>query len=200
MVVIGRNFLGTQDLLAAGIGACGENVLVHETSELVGAENIQIGDNVRIDPFCILAAANGTISLGSYIHIGASSFLAGGAGIEMADFSGLSQGVRIYSTTDDYLGGGLTNPTISPSYLNQIKGKVSIGKHVVIGSGAVVLPATQIHEGSSVGALSLVTKSLAPWGVYAGVPARLVKARRRDIIEALESKLLRETTELRNRV
>ncbi len=39
--------------------------------------------------------------------------LSAGDGIVMEDFSGLSQGVRIYSRTDDYSGKFLTNPHCS---------------------------------------------------------------------------------------
>ena len=52
----------------------------------------------------------------------------------------------------------------SKNYLNVTKKSISIGKHVVIGSGSVVLPGVSIAEGSTVGALSLITKSLGSWG------------------------------------
>ena len=87
-------------------------------------------------------------------------------------FSGLSQSVRIYSSSDDYSGKSLTNPTVPKKYLNVKIKPVVIGRHVVIGSGSVVLPGANIGNGSSVGALSLVTKSLEEWGIYLGTPAK----------------------------
>lgn len=128
------------------------------------------------------------------MHIGSQCFLAGGGGIELNDFCGLSQGVRIYSVTDDYIGGSLTNPTVPSEYLNTSARKVVLGKHVIVGSGSVILPGAVIAAGASVGALSLVKESLGAWGIYAGVPARWIKDRRRDIIEAYEAQLMQQAS------
>jgi galactoside O-acetyltransferase len=53
----------------------------------------------------------------------------------------------------------------------------------------VILPKLSIGEGSCVGALSLVKKSLDPWGVYFGCPAKRLKDRSRRLLE-LESELM----------
>ena len=42
----------------------------------------------------------------------------------------------------------------------------------------MVLPGVKISNGSSVGALSLVNKSLEDWGVYLGAPAKRIKTRK----------------------
>lgn len=60
-----------------------------------------------------------------------------------------------------------------------------------IGSGSVFLPQVIIGEGSSVGALSLVNKSLDDWGVYFGSPAKKLKRRSKDLLK-LEEKLRNE--------
>ena len=133
----------------------------------------------------------GWLDVGSFVHIGGYCLLSAGNGIRMDDFSGLSQGVRIYSKTDDYSGKYLTNPTIPEKYTKVTRGTVTLGRHVIIGSGTVILPKVSIGEGSSVGALSLVTKSLDPWGVYFGCPARLLKARSKKMLE-LEVELRQE--------
>jgi galactoside O-acetyltransferase len=46
----------------------------------------------------------------------------------------------------------------------------------------VLLPGTTLLEGTAVGALTLVNRSIGPWGIYSGVPAKLVKARSREIL------------------
>ena len=38
------------------------------------------------------------------------------------------------------------------------------------------------------GSMSLINRSTEPWGVYAGIPARRLKERKRDLLE-LEKKL-----------
>jgi galactoside O-acetyltransferase len=178
------------DLKDAGFKVIGENVQIAKNCTIVGIENITLGDNVRIDSYSsILAAGDGWVSIGSFVHIAAYCLLAAGDGIQMDDFSGLSQGVRIYSRTDDYSGRHLTNPTVPRKYTGLTRGAVTLGRHVIIGSGTVILPKLSIGEGSCVGALSLVKKSLDPWGVYFGCPAKRLKDRSRRLLE-LESELM----------
>lgn len=52
---------------------------------------------------------------------------------------------------------------------------VVIGKAVHIGCGAVILPGVEIGDGAVVGANSVVTRSVPPYTVVAGVPAKPIK-------------------------
>jgi acetyltransferase-like isoleucine patch superfamily enzyme len=131
----------------------------------------------------VLSASSGYIRIGSHVHIGGMCFLAGGGGIDMEDFTGLSQGVRVYSASDDYSGAALTNPTVPRRHLNAKVAPVRLSKHVIAGSGMVILPGCTIGERSSLGAMSLVTKHLAPWGVYFGSPAKRLKRRSRNLLK-----------------
>lgn len=185
-------YFSEHDLKDAGFKKIGRNVQIAKNCTIIGLQNISIGDNVRIDGYCsIIAAGEGSLDVGSFIHIGGYCLLSAGDGIRMEDFSGLSQGVKIYSRTDDYTGNCLTNPTVPEKYTGITRGTVALGRHVVIGSGSVILPNVCVGEGSSVGALSLVTKSLEPWGVFFGCPAKKLKNRSKRLLE-LESELVRE--------
>lgn len=184
-------YLREKELREIGFKSVGKNVRVAKNCTIVGMDEIEIGDNVRIDPYCCLIASDGWIRIGSHIHIAAYCFLSAGDGIEMDDFSGISQGVKIYSRTDDYTGMALTNPTLPRKYTNILGGTVSLSRHVIVGSGSVILPAVTIGEGSSVGALSLVTKTLDPWGVYSGIPAKRIKERSKQMLE-FENMFLQE--------
>ncbi len=160
MKILGGRYLDERELGERGIKSVGEKVMVHETAILVDLDNIELGSNLRIGAFCILSAAGGHIRIGDHMHIAAHRDLFGARGIDMADFSGLSQTAKIYSAGDDYSGAGLTNPTVPREYVRTIGGAVRLGRHVIIGSGTVILPGVEIGDGVSVGALSLVTKSL----------------------------------------
>jgi galactoside O-acetyltransferase len=102
----------------------------------------------------------------------------------------LSQRVSIYSATDDYTGTALTNPTVPREYLNVRTAPVHLGRHVIVGSGSVILPGVWIGEGAAVGALSLVHRDLPEWGIYAGTPARRLRDRSKAMLAA-EATLLR---------
>lgn len=184
-------YLYETELRAAGFDSVGDNVAIAKNCTVIGMQNITIGSNVRIDGYCTIVAADGSITIGSNIHIGAYCLLSGGDNIEMRDFSGLSQGVKIYSRSDDYSGEYLTNPTVPSKYVGGARGRVTLGRHVIIGSSSVILPDVTIGDGSAVGALSLVTRDLECWGIYSGRPAKKIKDRSQRLL-SLEAEYLAE--------
>lgn len=192
VTVLNGEYFTDSELKTLPFRAIGVNIRVARNSTIVGIENIEIADNVRIDSYCTLVAADGGyLRLGSFIHIGGYCYLGGSAGIVLQDFSNLSQGVRIYSQSDDYTGKYMTNPTIPAKYTGCKRGQVTLHRHVIIGSGSVILPAVTIGEGSAVGALSVVAKSLDPWGIYAGCPVRRLRPRSQRLLE-LEKQMTAE--------
>ena len=54
---------------------------------------------------------------------------------------------------------------------------VTIGDDVWIGANAIVLPGVDVGEGAVIGAGSVVTKSIPPFAVAAGVPAEVIRRR-----------------------
>lgn len=184
-----NSFYSAKELKELGFKSFGENVLLSKKASFYGESEISFGSNIRIDDFCILS---GKISLGNYVHIGAGSFLFGGRrGITMEDYSGCSQNVCIYATSDDYSGKSLTNPTIPDKYRNLNEGPVTIEKYVIIGAGSVLLPSVIVREGSAIGALSLVDKSTEKWKIYFGSPAIPINNRNKKILE-LEKEFLED--------
>ncbi|WP_173391151.1 acyltransferase [Pararhodospirillum photometricum] len=184
-----QGYFESEDLMAFGFKKIGKNVKIAKNSTIIGLNNIEIGSNVRIDGNVVISSYSGYISIGNYIHIGSGCYIGCSGGVTLSDFSGLSQDVKIYSSSDDYSGKSLTNPTVPHNYLNVKVAHVFLGKHVIIGSGSVILPGVSIEDGSSVGALSLVSKSLEGWGVYAGAPAKKIKKRSDDLLR-LEEQLM----------
>nr|AXL04962.1 dTDP-4-amino-46-dideoxy-D-glucose acyltransferase [Aeromonas hydrophila] len=184
-------FLTEEQLAAMGFSYLGNNVLISDKASIYGAGRIRIGSNVRIDDFCVLSAGVGGIEIGNYVHIAVFSLLIGAGKIKISDFAGVSSRVSIYSSNDDYSGKYLTNPTVPTEYTNVTHADVTLGEHVIVGSGSVVLPGITLHEGVAVGALSLVTKDCDAFGVYLGSPAKKIKNRMRDLL-ALEMCLTSE--------
>lgn len=182
-------YFHSDELHQLGFRHIGRDVRIAKNATIIGLEHIAIGDHVRIDGHTTIAAHAGALTIGNRVHIGGGCFLGCAGGVTLEDFSGLSQGVRIYSGSDDYSGAALTNPTVPDAYLNVRLAPVVLGRHVIIGSGSVILPGVHLHEGVAVGALSLVTASLDAWGIYAGTPARRIKNRSSKLLD-LERDLL----------
>lgn len=175
--------LSRKQIEEMGFSHVGENVRLSDKASYYNCKNIVIGDHVRIDDFCVLSAGVGGIEIGSYIHIAVYSSLIGAGKIELRDFSNISSKVAIYSSNDDYSGTSMTNPMVPDEYTNVSHADVIIGRHVIVGSGSVVLPGVTLDTGVAVGALSLVTRNCEAFGIYSGVPAKRIKERKRDLLE-----------------
>lgn len=159
----------------------GINVKLSNKASFYNCQNISIGNNVRIDDFCVLSAGLGGIEIGDYIHVAVYSSLIGAGRISLCDFSNISSRVAIYSSSDDYSGDFMTNPMVPAELTHVTHADVFIGKHVIIGAGSVVLPGVTLEEGVAIGALSLVNKSCKEYGVYSGVPVKKIKDRKKNL-------------------
>lgn len=176
-------------LEAMGFASIGKNVLISDRASFHGCQNIKIGNNVRIDDFCVLSAGEGGIEIGNHIHVAIFTSLIGRGRITLSDFCNLSARVSIYSSSDDYSGATMTNPMVPSQFTGVTHAPVFIGKHVIVGCGSVVLPGVTLEEGVAIGALSMVQSDCGAFGVYVGTPARLLRERRRDLLD-LERRFL----------
>ena len=191
---IGSNFYSDDELKSFKFKSLGKNVKIKKNVAIYFVENITIKDNVRIDDNTVIVASNNSTTIGNYVHIASNCYIAASEGLKMEDFSGLAPGVNIFTGSDDYSGKKLTNPTVDRKYIGGKSGEGVLGRHVIIGSNSVILPGVHIGEGSSVGALSLVTKSLESWGVYFGAPVKKIKSRSQKLLE-LEKEFLKNNGE-----
>jgi acetyltransferase-like isoleucine patch superfamily enzyme len=179
-----NSFYSPDELDKLGLGSFGSRVSISKKASIYSPEMLSIGDNVRIDDFCILS---GNIKIGNNIHVSAYAALYGKYGIELQDFTTISARNLIYSASDDYSGQYLTNPMIPEELTNVTGGRVILEKHSIIGAGCIILPGIVLREGTAIGAMSLVNKSTDAWGIYVGVPIRKLKDRKRNLLN-LETK------------
>jgi len=70
-------------------------------------------------------------------------------------------------------------------HLSLVTAKITVGDNAFVGARAFVLPGVHIGDGVIVGACSLVTRSVKPWSVVAGSPARFLRSRVRGNSETL---------------
>ena len=166
-------FLNLDNLKKIKFKKIGTNNKISKNITIIGEKNISIGSNVRIDDYSVISAGEGSLKIGSNVHIGAQSYLGCAGNVKIGNNVNISQGVRIYSKIDDYLKFRKKSKTIL--------GSVDIGNNVVIGSGTVVIGKCIIAEGATVGALSLVKSNLRKWSINGGIPSKFIKARRKKI-------------------
>lgn len=176
--------------LQAMMGEVGEDVKIDRTVQLIGSKNIRIGSHVRIDSYCILIGGKG-ILIGSYVHLAWGCHLtATGAPITLEDFTGLSSGVKIFSATDDYSDGHLTNPMVPDEFKNVRSASVILRKHSIIGANSVIMPGSLLEQGAAVGALSYINKIVPEFSIVGGNPPRLIGKRNKERLLNLEKEFL----------
>lgn len=174
-------YLTSDELNKIGFKKLGKDVKISDKASIYNADQIEIGDYSRIDDFCVVS---GFVKIGSYCHITPMCLVAGGVlGIIFSDFCTLAYGVKVFAQSDDYSGASMTNSLIPKKYKNEIYSAVNIGRQTIVGAGSTILPGVQVGEGTSVGAMALVNRNTEPWGIYAGIPARKIKNRKKDLLK-----------------
>lgn len=134
------------------------------------------------------------LHIGRFSYIGSGTVLDGRYPIYIGAFCSIASHVHI-STSDNHdllhistspLRTILGMPIAYPEVVQRPQG-VMIGNDVYIGQGAFIMSGVTIGNGAVVGAHAVVTRDLEPYGVYAGVPARLIRKRFADpMIKALQ--------------
>lgn len=112
--------------------------------------------------------------------------------VVIGKFCSIAAGVRIVASGEHNYRAVSTFPFYA-HYLKKCvdkdtftKGSVTIGNDVWIGANAVILSGVTIGDGAVIGAGSVVTKSVPPYAIFAGVPAKLIKFRfNHDTIDSL---------------
>lgn len=174
-----NSFYSEEELRVLGLKKYGTNVKISRNAKFYGAQNISIGDNVRIDDFCILS---GHITLGSNIHISAYVALYGAEGIVLEDYTGISPRSTIFSAMDDFGGDYLIGPIHDENLTNVTGGAVILKRFSQIGAHCVIFPNITIGEGTVLGAMALATKDLPSWGIYVGQPCRRIGDRKKGLL------------------
>lgn len=180
-----NNYYSEEELLLMGFKKIGTNALISKKSSFYSIDKISIGNNVRIDDFCILS---GNITIKNNVHISAYTALYGGGTIEIGNYCGCSPRCTLLSANDDFSGNFMVGPMIPEKFTNVCRGKIILKDYSQIGANTVILPNVIIEEGVAVGSLSLVKNDLEAWGIYAGIPTKRIKNREKNILN-LKKKL-----------
>lgn len=176
-------FLDKDELSSMGFLSLGKSVKVSKDARIYNPELTTLDDYSRIDDFCVIS---GAVSLGKYVHVASSCIInASNYKIVLEDFSALAYRCTVFCVSDDYTGEFLTNPNIPAQFRNTSGGNVMIGAHSIVGSGTVIFPGVKLGEGCAIGSMSLVNKSLEPWTISIGIPARVARRRRKDLLALL---------------
>lgn len=178
-----NSFFNEEELKEIGFKKIGTNVKISKRASIYLPNKIEIGNNVRIDDFCLLS---GNIVIKNNVHISAYTALYGGGRIEIGNFSGCSARCTLISASDDFSGNYMVGVTIPDDYKNVDKGEIVLRDYVQLGANSVVMPNVIINEGTVTGAMTFVNKDLDKWGIYVGIPAKRIKDRSKNMLKLVK--------------
>jgi maltose O-acetyltransferase len=110
------------------------------------------------------------LNIGKHCHINENVFI---QGAEIGDFVMIAPNVAILNSLHNYQ--DINTPMIMQGSVENLN--PTIQNDVWIGRNAVIMPNVVLGRGSVIGAGSIVTKSVEPFSVVGGVPAKLIKRR-----------------------
>lgn len=174
-----NSFYNEDELKKIGLKKIGNNVLISRKCSIYDPKNISLGNNVRIDDFCIIS---GNITIGNYVHISAYTAIYGKYGVKIGNFCGLSPRCTIFSGSDDFSGEYMISPMVPEELTNIQKGKVILEDYVQLGTNSTALPNIICYEGSVSGAYSFILQNLDPWTINIGIPCKKIKDRSKNIL------------------
>ncbi len=161
------------ELKSLGLKKYGNNVLISKDTRIYNPERTVLGNNIRIDDFCVIT---GDVQIGNFVHIGAFGLISGKYGIKIGNFAAISSRVSMYTNNEDYSSGkGISSPTAPEKFQFTEKGSIVLDDHSLVGAHSVLLPSSFLKKGTIIGALSLVKGICDEWTLYAGVPIKKIK-------------------------
>lgn len=151
----------------------GNKVLIDDYAalDIRGEEgSIRLGDYVSIGRYSSVVAKDGAIELGPGVNVGSYTRIATQSSVLIEE----STLISAYC----YIGPGNHKRDFDKSLIEsemEIKGGVSIGRHVWIGAHCTIMDGVMIGEGAIIGAHSLVKDDVPPYSIAAGTPAKVIK-------------------------
>ena len=143
------------------------------THGIYSSPQIIIEKGVKIKDYAILAPRNGYIRIGSHSSINPFCVILGYGGVVIGSNVRIATGSCLIAFNHNF-----ENPNIPIARQgNNTKG-IIIEDDVWLGAGVKVLDGVKIGTGSVIGANSTVTKSIPPFSVAVGSPAKVIKTRK----------------------
>ncbi|NEQ95389.1 MAG: acyltransferase [Cyanothece sp. SIO2G6] len=177
------------------LGDLGKNAKIHPRVEFQSPAHIKIGNNVKIrrdvhlrrignnssihihDSVSVDSGVymktyrDGSITIGEETGIGPYTCLSGG-NITIGPGCLIASHVSIYANNHIF-----TDPAARIRGQGSTHEGITIGEDCWLGTGVKVLDGVTIGKGSVIGAGAVVTKSIPPYSIAVGVPAKVIGQR-----------------------
>lgn len=135
---------------------------------------IRFGYNLRTFPITTIENPSGIV-LGDNVWISKNVALYATNGIKIGNDVTIAKDVSLISGDHGFSD---RNKNINQQSMQKYTSPIVIGDDVWIGEKVIILKGVSVGRGSVIGAGSVVTKSIKPYSVAAGNPARVIKTRK----------------------
>jgi acetyltransferase-like isoleucine patch superfamily enzyme len=153
-----RRFLSTK-IFKTLFKRCGHNVKFDPSNSLFSYSTIEIGNNVFIGGMAYWSSNKTKIIIGNYVMFGPNTKLIGG------DHASKRIDIPMF------------NQEKNDDDIKNLESNIIIEDDVWVGAGSIILKGVRIGKGSIIGAGSIVTKTIDPYSVVVGNPAKKIRSR-----------------------
>ena len=154
---------------------CGDGVRLYPLCKMIHPAAAELDSHCQIMDFSFIDAGK-SLKVGKYSTITWQCLIEGGAQTYIGDRVFLGPGTKILTSTYE-LNGYYAIEHIPDECRATRYGDIRIEDDAYLGANVTVLPGITIGEGAVIGANSLVTKNVEPWGIYVGTPCKKVGER-----------------------
>lgn len=163
-----------------------ETAILYETARIVNnlidRNAIRIGACTHVKGELLTFGHGGEVVIGEYCYVGEQTRIWSAKSITIGDRVLISHQVNIFDNDTHPINRKLRHEQFrhiitsgQPKTISLNERPVVIHNDVWIGCAAIILPGITIGEGAIVGAGSVVTKSVPPWTIVAGNPAKIIR-------------------------
>jgi virginiamycin A acetyltransferase len=162
-----------------GVGIVAQDATISplaDIEESVRGSRIEIGPETVVDSFVKIKPAGGTgdVVIGARCYLNSGVVIYSGNGVTIGDDVVIAANCTLAPVNHEFR--SRERPIREQGFMPS-RGGIVLESDVWLGANCVVLDGGRIGRGSVVGANSLVSGTLEPFGIYSGSPARLVGRR-----------------------
>jgi len=161
----------------AKLARLGDGVVFEDGVLVFHPEHIEIGDNVYVGHRAVLKGYyRNRMVIGAHTWIGQDAFLHSAGGITIGNAVGI--GPRVCVLTSQHVPDDV-RLDVPVLFCPIDLAPVTLGDGCDIGIGSIILPGVRVGEGAIIGAGAVVAENVPAFEVWAGVPARRLRSRRK---------------------
>lgn len=170
---------------------CEPSTVIYNTARVINnlgdSKAICIGANTHIKGELLTFGHGGKIEIGDYCFIGLNTFIWSGLSIKIGNRVLISHNCNVFDNDTHPINPNERHKQFiqiitygQPKNIDLNDEEIIIEDDVLIGANSIILKGVKIGKGSIVGAGSVVTRSVPPFTIVAGNPAKLIRELKDD--------------------